>query len=151
MPAEFDTARDEIQSTFKVAWDANAGAVNGGVVPTVHWEGVPTAGDFPPKDAAWARMIIRHNAATQAALSSSADRRRFRKFGILTISIFTPLQGGQGLGLAEELGKVARAAFEGKSTASGVWFRDARINEIGPDGPWFQVNVLAEFEYDEFA
>ena len=54
-----------------------------------------------------------------------------------------------GVALAELLAVVARGAFEGVGTASGIWFRNARIHEAGVDGAWVQMNVLADFVYDE--
>jgi hypothetical protein len=56
---------------------------------------------------------------------------------------------GKGLSGATDLPKVIQDAFEGVATASGVWFRDVTVNEIGPDGDFFQTNIVAFFEYDE--
>lgn len=50
--------------------------------------------------------------------------------------------------LATDLAVVARHAFEGKHVGD-VWFRNARIEEIGVDGAWFQTNVTVDFMYDE--
>jgi hypothetical protein len=40
--------------------------------------------------------------------------------------------------------------FQGKSTPGGVWFRDVRLLETDAEGHWSQVNVVADFTYDEF-
>jgi len=149
MPATFDTARDEILGAFTVKWNADTPAVNGGLIPEIFYEGIGEEGD-KPHDAAWARIQIRHNLGEQQALGPSTDRRRFTKLGIVTVQIFAPLEKGLGLSLAEELAKVAKAAFEGKSTTSAVWFRNVSINEIGVDSAWYNMNVVAEFRYDEF-
>jgi hypothetical protein len=134
---------------FKTAWDANTPAVTpDSTVPQVYYEGVGTAGPGP-QDAPWARASIRHTLGGQSTLSNENGARRFEKSGIITIGIFTPFETGGGLVLSENLAVIAKAAFEGKSTASNVWFRDVRINEVGADGPWFHVNVVAEFIYDE--
>jgi hypothetical protein len=148
MTATFSEARDQILGTFKTAWDANSGAVNGGAVPSLHYEGLKFD---PPKDAAWARITIRHSTAGQATLAGdpSFGRRRFEKFGVVTVQIFQPLSSGGGLVLAENLAQVAKAAFEGKATTGQVWFQNVAINEVGVDGPWFQMNVVASFRYDE--
>ena len=63
------------------------------------------------------------------------------------VQCFGPLANG-GLTLAEALAKVAREAFEGSVSPGGIWFRKCRVNEIGPDANWFQVNMVADFEYD---
>ncbi len=56
---------------------------------------------------------------------------------------------GEGLELAYSLAETVVSAFEGTTTERGVEFRNTRLNEIGPDGDWFQINVLADFTYDE--
>jgi hypothetical protein len=44
MAADINTAYDEMLSLFRTAWEANAGAFNGSVVPEVRYDGV---GDAP--------------------------------------------------------------------------------------------------------
>ena len=147
--ANFREAKAEMVAAFNTVWLASAGAVNGGVVPSVHWEGSPFS---PPKDAAWARFSIRHGLSEQATLAGAdgTGTRRFEKFGIVQVQIFTPLTT-RNLILAEELADVAKSAFEGISTANGIWFQGTRILEVGADDSWFQTNVIANFRYDEFA
>lgn len=150
MTATFGQARTDILSTFRTTWEADTPAVVGSV-PPVQYEGVPQTGVFPPKDGPWARAVIRHGLAVQATFVDGS-RKRFEKFGIVTIQVFTALEDGRGLIDAQGLAEVAKKAFEGKQTVgTNIWFRNVRINEIGVDGPWFQMNVLAEFRYDEFA
>jgi hypothetical protein len=115
-------------------------------VPIVYYEGIGRP-DRPDPVRPWAQTSLRHAAGSQATLSDDTGRRRFQKVGIVAISIFAPL--AKGLELGELLAEIAKAAFEGRSTPGGVWFRNVRILEVGIDGPWFQWNVLAEFRYDE--
>ncbi len=143
----FTTARDEILGLFKAAWDAGTPPINGGEVVEVRWPGVD-AGDPPPADKAWARIMVRHGTSRQSTFGPTGGRR-FTRPGLITVQVFAPNSGGNGLSFAEKLGIIARDAFEGRGTASGIWFRNARIQEIGPDGAWYQMNVLVEFEYDE--
>lgn len=143
----FSSARDEIFGLFKTAWDAGTPAVNGGLVPVVFWEGVDP-GTPPPVDAPWARVTCLHSTARQTTFGGTGSRR-FRRFGIVTAQIFSPLSLGSGLTLAEKLAIIARGAYEGKSTPSGIWFLNTRIREIGVDSSWFQMNVMSEFQYDE--
>lgn len=150
MPAEFDVARDDMLGVFKTKWDADTPAVNGGAIPGVYYDGVGEAGPGP-HDEAWARVQIRHNLGEVAGIGGPAGaRQRTRKLGILTVQVFSPLEAGGGLTLAENLAKVAKSAFEAVVTTNGVIFRNVRAVEVGEDGPWYQINVIAEFEYDEF-
>jgi len=149
MVANFSQARDDILGIFKTAWDANTAAVNGGTIPSVHYEGLEFT---PPTNEAWARLTVRHVAGRQATLAGdpSFGSRRFEKTGIVTVQVFKPLKTGGGLVLAENLSQIAKDAFEGTITATtNIWFQNVTINEIGPDGPWFQMNIVASFRYDE--
>lgn len=147
MVADLSTARDEMHRIFDDAWEAGAGAVNGGVVPAVKYEGLPQPKAFPPRDAQWGRMRIRHTLAEQSAMSDTVAR--FEKIGTVTIQIFASLELDEPANRAADLAQIAKGAFEGKKTPSQVWFRNVTVNEIGVDDAWYNINVLADFEYDE--
>jgi hypothetical protein len=68
---------------------------------------------------------------------------------MVTVQVFVPNSQHVGLADVEKYATIVRDAFEGKGTPSGIWFRNAAINEIGVDGPWYQMNVVVEFVYDE--
>lgn len=137
MTATFAVANDEILTLFKTAWDA--------IGHDAIYENV--AGDPPTTAAPWARVTVRHFPGGQASLSDDAGAKRWTRNGLITVQIFVPT--GEGKAEAYALAKVVADAYEGKRTPSNVWFRNVRPNEIGPDGAWFQLNVLAEFTYDE--
>lgn len=133
-------ARDAINTAFKAAWDAQTPPI-----PALLFD--DTKQDLSGGEAPYARITVRHNVFQQATLGGIGNRR-FRRSGIVAVQIFTP--AGEGLTDADKFAKVALDTFEGKNTGGdAIEFRNARINEIGQDGPWFQTNVLAEFEYDE--
>ena len=137
MSLTYAEARDEMLALFLTYWNANAS----GPPPVEYWDQV-----VDPKAEAvteWARVTVRHNTGGNDALG---NRLRARA-GIVTVQVFTTF--GDGLSTSDALAKVATDAFHGKSTSGGVWFRNVRLNEIGRDGKWFQVNVVADFEYNE--
>lgn len=148
MACDINTAYDEILGALKAAWDAGAGAYNGGTVPEVRYDGVGDSGP-PDGEEPWVRVTIRHRTGTQATLLGSGAVSRHRRTGIITVQVFFPLSQG-GLSNARSLARVAASAYEGKQTASNIWFRNVQTPEIGPDGPWYNTNMIAEFEYDEF-
>lgn len=148
MPADFSTARDEMQAAFKTAWDAGTPTVTGGQVPQVYWDGIGKE-NGQPGSSPWAEIFIRHAGSGSPTLHNEIGKRRVTKFGIITVLIFAPLEDGHGLTLVEGLAEVAKTAYEGQYTSSGVWFRNVRIQEIGVDGPHYQANVVSEFQYDE--
>lgn len=137
MSATFEQARDEMLAVFKAAWDT-----------TGHYAAYPDRPEEKPKGAdPWARVTVRHAVGEQGSLANHEGRRRWERRGTLFVQIFTP--SGEGLSRSDTLAKIVVDALEGKSTPRGVWFRNTRINEVGPDGDWYQVNVLADFIYDE--
>lgn len=137
MSATFDAANDEILAFFATAWTATS--------LLALYENVE--GAKPTAQDAWARVSLRHGAGRQSSLSGAASTSRFERTGILTVQIFIP--NGQGLSQGYTLGKIVMDAFEGKATASQIWFRNAKIAEIGSSDEWFQLNVTMDFIYDE--
>lgn len=136
-------ARDEILTHFTTAWDAGTPPV-----PLLLYDDKHR--DLPP-NAPYARITIKHNIFPQvtigATVASGGNGARFRRLGLVTVQVFTI--SGDGLTSADVLVDLALDAFEGESTGSDrIEFKNARANEIGQDGPWYQTNVIAEFEYD---
>ena len=137
MTATFDQANGEILTIFKDAWD-----------PTGHlalYENVQ--GDRPTAQSPYARISVRHGPPGPTSLTGSLGTHRFERTGLLTVQIFIP--NGQGLSLGYVLGKIVADAFEGVASPLQVWFRNIRVNEVGPSDEWFQFNVLVDFTYDE--
>lgn len=140
-------ARDEILTFFRTAWIANNESQNIPLFFDDAHKAVPGTADSNEAPLPWARVTLRHGNFFQGSLSGSIGQRRFERNGILVIQIFTPLNDG--LTTADKLSIIALNSLEGKNTTNGVWFRNVRVNEIGPDGNWFQTNIIAEFIYDE--
>lgn len=141
--ATIEAARDEILLHFTDAWDAGTPPIPRLLYDDKHRD--------MPDDAPYARITIKHNISPQvtigATVAKGGDGVRFRRFGIVTVQVFTV--SGDGLTSADVLVDLALDAFEGEKTGlDRIEFRNARINEIGQDGPWFQTNVIAEFVYD---
>lgn len=91
---------------------------------------------------------MQHTESAQASLSCEHGERRWRRNGMIFVQCFAPLDKG-GATLAQRMAESARAVYEGTSTPSGVWFRDASTMEVGMDRAWFQVNAFAQFTYDD--
>ena len=131
-------AEDAICQAFSDAWADRT---------PVEWPNVATEGpQLREGNVAWCAVHIIHDGADQRTLGGEGERV-FERFGGLTVQIFIPA-GQRGLSPASELAKVAADAFEGK-TVGGVRFYRVGTRTIGSDGTWFQVNVSADFEFDE--
>ncbi len=139
-------ARDDILKHFTAAWNAQTPPVPLHLYTDKH--------EDLPDNAPFARITVKHNIFEQVTVggrvASGGAGQRFRRFGIIIVQVFTLSGGGQVA--SDTFVDVALAAFEGKNTGDDkIEFRNARINEIGQDGPWFQVNVISEFTYDKVA
>lgn len=151
MPATTITqARDEMLARLKAALDASSYA---GI--TVVYDDArqdqPTgdsAGPEVPPGRPWVRAGVRHSGGSQATLGSINGKRRQEMTGLVFMQVFTPF--GDGQRASDELVEVLLNAYRtGGATPSGVQFRNVRPEEIGKDGAWWQVNCLADFEYDQ--
>lgn len=117
------------------------------------WNGLtkvawPDVGFKPPNNETWARFTIKNFDGYQASMGSPGSNR-FRRKGLITIQIFQK-EGTAGL---DALAKadIAVNIFLGVEN-SGIRYYDVQMNEIGNDGAgWYQINVLAYFQYDRIA
>lgn len=139
MTATLTQARDDLLSAVSTAWGATG---------PVDYEDQPNTVQIPPDGAIpWIRVTIRHTTGRQATLSNAIGARRFRRFGVILVQVFSPL--GSSMRDPETHTNLIVNALEGITTENGVITRNVRINEIGSEGIWFQTNVVADFEYDQ--
>lgn len=142
MPLNREQARDEIASMLKEAADSLG---QDGLL--VLWP--DSNKDTPTTKTPWARVDIVHQTTSQRALAGADSQRRYTSIGLVTVQIFTP--AGDGLKLSDEYSSSLAQAYRGKTSPNGVWFRDVTCQEIGLSGVWYQVNLVATFEYGEIA
>lgn len=137
MSANFKVATDDIVEIFRVAW------LTTGFIAL--YENI--AGSIPTTNIPWARLSIRHAIGNLSSLSSPTGLQRYERQGTIIAQIFIP--AGENLSEGYSLAKIVADAYEGAASPNGVWFRDVIVNEIGPDGDWFQLNVSIAFIYSE--
>jgi hypothetical protein len=138
----FSSARNEIFQLFYTSWSLMAPDV------PVYWQGVDIPSVSPPVTGPWVRIFIEHTGSQQVSYGPTGARR-YERNGQVTVQIFTPIAVGGGLTRLEELAVIARDAYEGVGTASGIFFRNSRISEVGVSEAWWQMNVVLDFQYDE--
>lgn len=99
----------------------------------------------PGEDDAWVRWSLVHavGAGGQATLGQTPV---YRRVAVATVQVFYRRFRGGG----DPLGHIEHALlfFETATPPLGVWFRNVGPNEVGPDGAWYQTNVLADVIYD---
>ena len=128
-------AVDAIGTVFKDAWDTTGG--------TAVYDDLP--GNVPNAETLWARLTVRHGPGGQASLAGDTGLRRWNAEGIVSVQVFAPM--GDGAQAARNAAHVVMNAF--RDAKLPVWFRNARMNEVGASGAFFQINVLTTFSYDE--
>lgn len=139
MSLTFSQANDELLATVKAAYDSISGDKE------IYWESV--AGDRATDNRRFFQVFVRHRTGQNAGFPSASGSSKYRRDGDVTIQCFHTV--GYGLSDSYVDAKVFADAFEGKSTSGGIWFRNVRINEVGRDGQFNQLNLIAEFVYDE--
>ena len=141
MSITLNEARDEMFGILQAMW----------IAPTfdpanLRWSDV--AGDTPSLPVLWARGTIRHATGGQASLSGPVNGCvKFERKGTLFVQVFSPV--GNGLTAAYDAAQLVANAYEKPPGGLTVWFRNVRINEIGTRGDFEQINVLADFIYDD--
>ena len=148
MTAEkISTAAEEIEAKFRTVW-------------------APRKCDYPntafdiknvSKDESWARFRIQTNFGNNGSLANVLGKQRFVRDGNVIIQLFFPLN--KGVINPYDITETVVKAYQGKRTDSDVWFRNVRYNEIDKDvalaygaantSNWYQINVLADFTFDQ--
>lgn len=136
MSATVEQARDQMLSLITDAWPSGT---------TLIYDGFK--GEKPTAQEVWGRVTVRHNSGGQASLSKQGGKSRYNRRGTLYVNLFAP--PGDGLRALDPLTKTIQDALEGKTTAGGVWLTQVRVRELGIVEGSYQVNVLANFSYDE--
>jgi hypothetical protein len=146
MAATLELVTDQMLSKFKTHWDANAPAAVGGAYnPKMLTEA--DQNEHPNDQEGWCRVSIRHSSVGAGTLGG-IGQRRITRYGFIYVQIFAPALDGQGFTIVQRLAQVARDAYEGERTED-VWFGACRLNEQGRDGPWMQINLAADFQWEE--
>jgi hypothetical protein len=98
------------------------------------------------KTARWVRLTVRETLSQQSTLGP-ATLRRFDRSGLAAVEIYSPIDAGtQG---SDELAEVFRDTFEGVTLGGEVFFNDCQVVDLGIEGPWWRVNALASFWFEQ--
>lgn len=152
MTTTYVNAIDEMFALFNAAWQNNTSAIVG-YVPTLYWPGIIPE-DTPDASKYWGRVSQQTVTEEQSTLSNDEGLPGSKCFtinGLIFVQLFCPVSDVSAMQTGRLLAVVAKKAFRGKTTSSGVVFRNARINELSPENNAIRFNVVAEYEYDEIS
>jgi len=131
----YEEARNAIQSYLSSNWsDTPSG--------TIAYDNTSFT---PPASEPWLRLAVRHAAGYQAGFGGGT--RRYRRNGVALLQIFVP--ENEGPTEAMQLGDSAVDLFEGAVLSGGLRFGPVALREIGVEDSWFQVNMSADFTFDD--
>src|ERR1700744_5034538 len=146
MACDYPTAINEMFAVANTALGvASAASTLCGYDIDLRWQGVEKS-TKPDASKCWARVSQSGVTAPQSALSdqvSGPSLRRYTPTGLLTVQVFAPMVT-TGMDTGRKLAQIARNAYRGTQTASGVIFRNVRIIELANDGKSYRFNVVAE-------
>lgn len=103
--------------------------------------------DQPPTDGdtSWTRIAVRHRSGRRASLGRADGKGKHSQSGFIFIEIYTPREKGL---VDSDVYSAAFAEALRKFPDGDIWISNISGIEIGDDGNWFRVDVIAEFEYD---
>ncbi len=104
---------------------------------------------FDIPETAWVRFVI-EDADVQWRSMGDPGNNRERHIGQVVVQIFVPR--GDGEGVSVEYADTIKAIFRGwQDATSGVRFRvPPYARQAGTERKWYQVNVVAPYEFDDF-
>lgn len=139
MTSNASTARNETFALIRQAvLDSLAGV-------STRWEGVEIS-EVP--SGKWLHTSMRHVTGRQSSLAGADGSVKWRRTGFVVAQCFAPMRQN-GVVEATLMATVVRNSLQGQHTGSGVWFRNARITEVGIEKDWFRVDAVVDFEYEE--
>lgn len=154
MSATPQQARKEIFALIDTTWKAKAPAIVAPLaLPEMRWQGIEK-GALPGSTKYWARSSTQLATTRQSAHIMRPDDPgqspvEFATSGVIFIQVFAPMSEHGSYAKGELLAALAQCMFMAAETASGVWFRNPRINELVPDGTWYRWNVMADYQFNQ--
>lgn len=118
--------------------------------PDTRWQGVEKSTE-PNVSRIWLR-IGKYETDEDRRYVSNSDNSKgvFKHIGLLSIEIFGPLLDMTIYDKLNECGQLVRDAFRNKYSTNKIRFTKAKIIEVPNDNLWAKLNVIIEYEYDEF-
>lgn len=94
----------------------------------------------------WVRFTVRHVGGGQDTLGEEGNRKYLRR-GLVAVQIYNEVD--KGLERADQIAKLIRDLFEGKTLTGGIAFTNSDFREVGDDPPWYQSLLTIDFQYEE--
>lgn len=146
-------ARKEIFALIASGWAAKAPAIVApAAAPEMRYQGIEE-GALPGAQKFWARsstqLVTTRQSAHMMLPEPGQSPVEYATAGVVFVQIFAPMKGIGSYAKGELLAELGQCMFMATETASGVWFRNPRINELTNDGTWYRWNVIADYQFNQ--
>lgn len=93
----------------------------------------------------WVRISVKHRAGARSSLGRADAKSKNTISGFVFVEIYTPREDG--LQDSDIISKAFADKFR-KFPDGDIWIAETSEMEMGEDGNWFRVDIIAEFSYD---
>ena len=157
MTSTYIEAYNEMVKMLNDAWTTGTPAITT-YIPDINWQGNEYEGE-QFVDKYYATFEVQVVDEVQKTLQGSLDgngARRYNNIGVVIIDIYAPISISNHMLKLRELSVVARNAFRGKESPSGVVFYNAKFVEAGlataaSSSNFYKSVVTAEYSFDDIS
>ncbi len=93
----------------------------------------------------WVRISVRHANGSRSSLGRADGKSKQTISGFVFVEIYTPREDGL---VDSDILSTAFANSLRNFSDGDIWIRDVSAVEMGEDGNWFRVDIIADFSYD---
>lgn len=143
------SALDEIRAYFLAGWEASTVPDGLAAMPPIRWQGKPDASLPPDFYAHFAHRILKSPQSAHMTDANGGTKSIFDTSGLLAITVYGAIAAADANYIGGLLAQRARDIFRRGETNGGVWFRNARSDELESDGQNYRFLVTVAFEFSE--
>lgn len=143
------SAIDQIRQFFLDGWNASTPPDGLAEMPEIRWHGKTIAtvpGDFY---AYFKHRILKSPQTAHMTDAGGGTKSVFDTYGLLTIAVYAAMSAADASEIGSLLAQRVRDIFRRGETGGGVWFRNARSDELENDERNYRFLVTVGFEFSE--
>lgn len=143
------SALDEMRQFFLDGWAGSTPPDGLDEMPEIRWKGKTVAAVPPDFYAYFAHRILKSPQSAHMTDANGGSQSVFDTYGLLTIAVYAAISAADANNIGSLLAQRARDIFRRGETAGGVWFRNARSDELEVDSQNYRFLVTVAFEFSE--
>lgn len=143
------SAIDETRQFFLDAWTASTPPDGLAEMPEIRWHGKAVPAVTPDYYIHFKHRILKSPQSSHMTDVNGGSKAVFDTSGLLTLTVFAAMGAADSNNIGSLLAQRARDIFRRGETNGGVWFRNARSDELESDGQHYRFLVTVAFEFSE--